>query len=540
MKRNRLIWVILVTLTIIVAGGYIYYLTAGQNAGSGSEQASSATAIQQAVARTGNLTISVSGSGELVPASSADLSFQENGQLVELNANVGDQVQTGDILASLQIDLTLAEREAGLASAQLGVVIAQQHLDQLYKTEQIETAQALTAVEEAQRSLDDLKDMDLELALAQQAIYEAEEVIEEAEMALYIVNSSAPQEAYAIANASLLFKEKDLQEIQDQIAKVEYQIKSAPNETVRDRLKQQLLNLQLQLANQRVDYDQALYRYNSLDDAPDTIDLAVAEAQLAAAQAQLAEAHKDLEDIQTGPKSSAIAIAEAKLSEAEAAWERLKNGPDPAEIALAEAQLAKAKAELTLVEHDQLILDLISPMDGTVLSVNTSVQDRINNDTILTLADMGQPTVEVYLDEIDLQHVQVGYKAEVVFDAIPERIFPGHIIEIDPSLANVSNTSAVKALVQLDTLPNQFFSLPNGLNATVDIISGETTSAVLIPIEALHQQDDSSHIVYVINGEVAEPRTVQVGLVDLTTVEILSGLQSGELVTIGNVNIDQE
>lgn len=541
LKGNRLVWLLIVILTIILAVGFLYYVNARINDGSALDVSSGETEIQQAVARTGDLTISTGGSGELVPASSVDLSFQHSGIILEMNVNVGDQVQAGDVLAKLQIDQSVTEREADLAGAQLQVILAQQSLDQLYKTAQIEAAQALTAVEEARLALEDLQDSDLEVAIAQQAVFEAEELVEDAKMALYIQNSSPSQEAYAIANASLMFKEKNLGEIQDEIARVEFKIKSAPNDLVRNGLEQQLLNLQLELANQRVDYDQALYRYNVLDDAPDETELALAEAQLAAAQNQLADAQANLEKLQAGPDSSAIILAQAELSEAEADWERLKNGPDPKEVALAEAQLARAEAELALIQQEQLILDLVSPLDGTVLSVNTSVLDRVSTgNTILTLADMRQPTVEVYMDETDLQQIQVGNKAEVVLDALPEKTFEGHIVEVDPSLSNANNTSTVKALVQLDSLPNQFISLPNGLNAAVDIISGETTNAVLIPIEALHQQEDGGYILYVINGDNVESRQVQVGLVDLTTAEILSGLQPGELVAIGNITIDQE
>jgi HlyD family secretion protein len=541
LKGKRLFWLLIVTLTIILAVGFLYYVKAGINDGSALVVSSGETEIQQAVARTGDLTISASGSGEVVPASSVDLGFQHSGTVLELNVNVGDQVQPGDVLAKLQIDQSVTEREADLAGAQLQVLLAQQNLDQLYQAAQIVAAQALTAVEEARLSLEDLQDSDLEVAIAQQAVFEAEELVEDAEMALYIQNSSPSQEAYAIANASLMFKEKNLGEIQDEIARVEFKIKSAPNDLIRNGLEQQLLNLQLQLANQRVDYDQALYRYNVLDNAPDETELALAEAQLAAAQNQLADAQADLEKLQAGPDSSAIILTQAELSEAEAEWERLKNGPDPEEVALAEAQLAKAEAELALVQQEQLIVELVSPLVSTVLSVNTSVLDRVSTgNTILTLADIRQPTVEVYLDEIDLQHVQVGNRAAVVFDALPEKTFDGRILEVDPSLSNVNNTSTVKALVQLDSLPNQFISLPNGLNAAVDIISGETSNAVLIPIEAVHQQEDDGYIVYVINGDEVEARQVQVGLVDLTTAEILSGLQSGELVAIGNITIDQE
>ena len=539
MKRNRLTWTAL-ALVAIVAGGFLYFALSDSSGDTNQEQLVGETEIQAAVSRTGDLTLSVSGSGELVSVSEAKLGFQDKGELVELNVNIGDQVQTGDVLARLQIDQTVVELAANLANAELDVLRAQQNLDQIYENAQIAAAQALVAVEGAQLAVDKLMDDGLEQALAQQAVHLAEEAVQNAEMNLYIVNSSPSQEALDIAYASLLFKEKELNEIQDQIAQAEYQFKSAPNQMVRDRLDQQLLNLRVQLAKQQVEYENALYKHNSMDDLPEAIDLAVAEAQLHTAQAQLADAQNDWEEAQTGPQDGDFAMAEARLAEALAEWERLKDGPDPNDIELGEAQLAKAETKMAIIQGGQLVLDLVTPMDGTVLSISAQVGDRISNQIILTLADLNQPSVEVFLDEIDLANVQVGNRAEIIFDAMPELTFHGQIVEIDPSLSRVGNSQALRALVILDTLPNELIKIPLGLNAAVDIITGEAANAVLVTVEALEQKADGSYIVYVIDGEAVEPRPVQVGLMDATTAEIVAGLQPSEQVAIGNLNFDQE
>ncbi|MCJ7534527.1 MAG: HlyD family efflux transporter periplasmic adaptor subunit [Anaerolineales bacterium] len=539
MKRNRIAWIGL-ALFVIIAGGFLYLTLSAASGDSNQGQLAGEDEIQGAVARTGDLILSVSGSGELVSVSEAGLSFQEQGELVELNVHVGDQVQTGDVLARLQIDQTAAELAANLTSAELEVLRAQQNLDQLYENAEFAAAQALVALEGAQLAVEELLDDELEQALAQQALHLAEEAVQEAEMNLYIVNSSPSQEAIDIAYASLLFKEKDLKEMQLRLAQTEYQFKSAPNQVVRDRLNQQILNLRVQLANQQLEYENALYKYNTLDDPPEMVDLTVGEAQLSTAQAQLAEAQKNWEEVESGPKESDLAVAEAKLGEAQAELDNLKDGPDPDEIVLAEAQLAKAEAKLAMLQAEQLVLDLVAPMDGTVLSISAEVGDRINNQTILTLADLSQPRVEVFLDEADSADIQVGNQAEIIFDAIPELIFEGQVVEIDPGLSRIGNTQGLRVVVVLDPLPNELIKLHLGLNAAADIITGEATNAVLVTVEALEQQDDGSYSVYVINGETIEQRPVQVGLMDATTAEIVAGLQSREQVAIGNLNFDQE
>jgi len=539
-KRITLLLISLAIIMLVSVLGYYYYSTYGPTEINASGGADDRTTIQERVARTGSLTVSVSGSGQLIPASTADLSFQENGTLIELNVSVGDQVQAGDILACLLLDKSPAEQAAEISSAELDLLRAQGNLDQVQQDAQLETARALTALEEAQRNLDDLADIELELAVGQQAVRLAEQAIEDAEMMIFIVNSTPAQTAYDIANASLMFKEKDLQEIKGQIEKIENQIKSAPSNRARDRLKQQLLNLEVALTNQQLEVDQSQYKYNSLDDPPDELDLALAEAQLKAAQAQLNQAQQDLVDRQSGPSGSEYAIAEAQLAEAQSEWERRKDGADLNEVALAEAQIEKSQAALTLAKQIQLVEEMVAPQAGTITSLNSSVGDRVNGKSILSLADMTQPALEVYLDEIDLSHAQVGNQVSITFDAIPDVTFMGHVQAVDPRLSITNNSSALKAIIHLDSVPNQFFTLPIGLNAAVEVIAGEANNTVLIPLEALHIQPDNSYLVYIITGDALEPRTVQVGLTDPTTAAITSGLQPGERVAISGVDIDQE
>lgn len=539
MKRSWLIWIGL-GIIVIVAGVLLVQTLVAYFNGSDPEQMASEIEIQQAVARQGTLTLSVNGSGEYVASDEVELGFQENGQLVALNVNVGDQVMEGDVLAQLKIDQTPAELAANVTNAELEVLRAQNNIDQYYENAEIAAAQALLALEEAQLVLESLEHYDLEMALAEQELRLAEDTVQEAEMKLYIVNSSPSQAAVDTAYASLLFKEKELDEIKDQLAQAELQFKSAPNEAARDRLNQQILTLRARLANQQLEYENALYKYNTMDDPPENNELTVAETQLATAQAQLAEAKEKWETAQAGPANGDLAMAEAQLAAAQAEWERVKDGPGSNEIQLAEAALAKAEAELKLIEAGELILDLVSPIDGTVLSIDAHVGDRIEDQIILTLADLSQPIVEVYLDEIDSANVQVGDRAEINFDAIPERTFSGQVVEVDSELRRVGNTQGVRALVLLDEPPNNLVNLPLGLNAAVDIIAEEAANTVLVMIEAIEQDADGGDIVYVIDGDQVETRLIQVGLKDATTAEVTTGLEPGERVAIGGMNFTQE
>jgi HlyD family secretion protein len=491
---------------------------------------------QTAVARVGDLTMSATGSGQIIPAEEKSLSFQESGVLVELLVKVGDQVKAGDVLARLQTDKTPTQLAADIAGAELDLITAQQKLNDLYENAETETAKALITLENAQKALEALQNVELEETQALQAIVEAKEAIENAEMQAYILNSSPSQDAFYTAYASILFKEKKLTETQKKIEKTEHEIKTAQLDIIRDQLEQQLLNLKVKLAEQQIEYENAVYKYNTMDDPPDPLKLSVAEAQLVTALTQLEEAQQEWEDIQAGPDPGEVAQAEAALAEAQLDWERLRDGPDPEEISIAEAELAAAQAKLSLAQQEQAVVELVAPTGGTVLSVNAVEGEFNGTGMILTLADLSQPVLEVYLDETDLDKVGRGYQVEVTFDALPNDHFTGYIEAVDPGLVEVSRVPAVRVLVNLDMSSyGKSQTLPVGLTATVDVIAGRATNAVLVPVEALHELSPGEFAVYMLKNGSYELQRVSVGLKDFTSAEILDGLTAGDTVAIGNI-----
>lgn len=235
----------------------------------------------------------------------------------------------------------------------------------------------------------------------------------------------------------------------------------------------------------------------------------------------------------------ALQVAEANLDKARQEYEKYKDGPAPDEIALAEAELANAQAKLALAKDTQSVIELTAPVSGTILDVTASVGEVVGSEPIITIADLAHTILEVYLDETDLDKAAVGYTADVVFDALPDDTFTGEVISISPVLEEVSGVQAVKAIVQLDSEnldPNLNF--PVGLSATVDIIAGRVENAVLVPVEALREIGPGEYAVFVVENGEPKLRVVQVGLMDVTSAEIISGLDAGEVVSTGIVQTE--
>jgi multidrug efflux pump subunit AcrA (membrane-fusion protein) len=520
--RSKYLWITLGGILLVVVGGYLAY----DYFSTDSAEASEAPQIQTSVARSGDLTVFATGAGQVIPAKEVNLGFDESGTLDELLVTVGDQVQSGEVIARLETNQSEDEIALALAEAELNVLTAQQALDDIYDSVQIDTAQALLDVEEAQQALEDLLTGDLRLAQALQAVAEAEEEVSQAQRTYNATRSTSSQTTIDAAYAELVLAEKALK---DQEAKFDDYANKPENDLGK-------ANAQLKLSAAQAAYDSALRYYNAVTGTGSELDLELSAADLATAQAKLAEAERDYERIKDGPTPGEIALAEANLALAEAKYETLKDGVDPAEVALAEANLTNAQAKLALAQEDKAVIDMVAPMDGTIMSINASVGEAVGTSGSIVMADLQQPVLEVYLDEADLDKVAVGFDVEVVFDSLPDDMYTGQITEVSPSLQTVSNVDAVLAWVQLDA---ESFSkpipLPVGSNASVDVIGGRTQDAVLVPVEAVREIGVDEYAVFVMEDGEPKLRVVTVGLMDFTSAEILTGLNAGEVVTTGVV-----
>jgi HlyD family secretion protein len=527
-RWNKKVWILAVVVILFSLGGFTAYRLYVQS--KAETVAASTSSMQTATARLGSLTVSASAAGKVIAATETSIGFGESGTLIELLVKEGDVVQEGQALARLETDQTEEEIALTLAEAELNVLTAQQALDEIYSSAQVDAAQALKDAEDAEQALEDLQSSNLTIAEAAQAVVDAQEVVKTAQQAYSGTRSSADDNTIAKAYAELVIAEHNLKDIQEKYD--DYYKKSD------DDLEKAAV--QLKLSTAQTAYNTAAAYYNAVTGTGSELDLAQTTANLAAAQATLADAQREYQRVKNGPSAGEIALAEANLAVAKAKYETLKDGPNPAEVEKADAELASARAKLAVAQEDQAVIELTAPRDGTILSIDSTIGQELEAGPVITLADLSQPLLEIYLDETDLDMVAIGYEADVVFDALPDDTYVGHVIQVSPSLETISNVTTVVALVQLDgDSYAKPLSLPVGSNATVDVIGGRAENAVLVPVEALREIEAGEYGVFVMENGEPTLRLVTVGLIDYTYAEITSGLETGETVTTGEVETKQ-
>jgi HlyD family secretion protein len=157
--QNKAVWVLIIVL--LLGGGSFWYWGIGAAQAKSTAQLGPAT--NTTTVKSGDISISASGSGTLIASQSVDLSFSTSGTVAGLSIKVGDQVKAGDVLAWLENTQTL---DANLATAQLALLEAQQNLTSLQKNANLSLAQAYADLVTAQQSYNDAVKTDQRTAYA--------------------------------------------------------------------------------------------------------------------------------------------------------------------------------------------------------------------------------------------------------------------------------------------------------------------------------------------------------------------------------------
>jgi HlyD family secretion protein len=178
---------------------------------------------------------------------------------------------------------------------------------------------------------------------------------------------------------------------------------------------------------------------------PRTPQIQQAQAELRAAEATATRATVDLERLrpladqqivsrqQLDAATAAAKIAAEHRDAARAALRLLEQGSTPEEIAAARAQVGTAKAALAATEAVAGDLILTAPVAGMVTSRNAEPGEVLAPaEPAITLGDVTQPWVRVYVDQQLLPFIHIGDSVHAILDGLPNHPFPGRVVAISP------------------------------------------------------------------------------------------------------------
>jgi HlyD family secretion protein len=502
MFRNKIFWIVLVALVLVAAGsGFYYYDSVYLQA-----QEPEAETIATGTVTRGDLVITASGSGTLVPSTEIAVGFRSGGRLAELLVEVGDMVEAGQPLARLDdVDAQDQVAQAEIAQRQAELDLA----ELLEEADPADLAAAQASLSSAKANLTALTSPpgDQDLLSAQENLKSAREALDD-------LKAGPDPDDVEIARTNLTLAEMNVRTAQTAYDKVAWQDNVGSSQQAID------------LWQATTSYEQAQAEYQEALEGATDEELASARSQVALAQAQL-------DALLEGPDPDEIAAAEAQLSQAQVQIDELLSGASAKDLETAELSVAQARLNMESARRDLEDTLLIAPVAGTATAVSAQAGESVGTEAIVTLADLQEPQVLFWVEEADLISVSPGNAVDIVFEALPDLSFSGVVLKVDPVLVDVDGTPAVQSYASVDLAANPV-TLLSGMNAEVEVVAGEARDAVLVPLQALRELGPEQYIVFVVlpNGELAM-RFVEVGLRDFVNAEILSGLEPGETVSTG-------
>ncbi len=412
-----------IIIALLLIAGYFLYNTSAQAQANQAEL----NTLDTVEVQFGTLSATISATGSVRSNQSAVITWQTSGTVGTINAVMGDQVHSGDMLADL-VQTSLPQ----------SVIMAQNDLVS------------------AQNALGDVNDAYTPLALAdaQKTIADTQDRVEAAERTLRNYQTPAPQTDVDQAYADMLLARDELDKARDNYEP--YANKPEDNLT--------RANFLSRLATAQEQYDDTVRTYNSLRGTASATTIAIAEADLLVAREELADAQAEYERLVAGVESNDILAAQAKVAAAEAtlkqAWVEAPFDGVITKVFSQSGDLVSAGTKAFQQDDlSRLLVDLqVSEVDITQIEIGQSVMMTFD-------AIRGR---EYHGKVVEVAMVGDNEGGLVSFDVVVELTDPDE--DVRPGM-----TSAVDIVVNQLTdallVPNQALRVVDGKRA-VYILSG--------------------------------------------------------------------
>jgi multidrug resistance efflux pump len=375
-----------------------------------------------------------------------------SGKVVELFVSEGDKVATGDAILLIESEILLAQydqvsagydaaqaalemADAVLASAEAGVEVAQLNLEMT--NVQYDLTLQLARLQQHEQRIDSWNaDSPNEFELPVWYFDDSEEIsaaeieLDAAWDTLELERANLEDVIDSVSNADLTAAEERLAQAQAAFLVVEElqdrRVEQNGREEIDDYVDSLYDAAEAELESAQAEYDNLLSDVGAEDllEARARVVVAYERYQIALDQVdQLRVGEEALEVIMA---ELTVAQAEAMVTQAEALLSQAQAGVDQASQAVSQAQAA-----LDVVEIQIENLTVTAPADGVVLARSVEVGELVQPGvTVLTIGQLSDLTITVYVSEDQYGQIGLGQSAEVSVDSFPDEIFDATVTRI--------------------------------------------------------------------------------------------------------------
>ena len=259
--------------------------------------------------------------------------------------------------------------------------------------------------------------------------------------------------------------------------------------------------------------------------------IASAQAQIQLLQAQINQDQSQISDAGSSVFGLAINLntvwaayqdATQKLNGTVTNLYELERSPNPDDLAAAKAKLQSAQAEVNS-------LSLIAPYSGEVTNVGYQPGDSVTQSTPgIVLVDRTKLYVDLQIDESHVVKLNLGDKADISLEAVPNLKLTGSVTYINP--VGTSNQGVVYYDVRVG-LDQADSSILIGATADVTIYAGQSQNVLTVPVSAVGNTSQGEYVVVISSdGSTRQVSVVSGQILPDDTVIVTGDLQAGESV----------
>lgn len=226
-----------------------------------------------------------------------------------------------------------------------------------------------------------------------------------------------------------------------------------------------------------------------------------------------------------------VQIAEVALREVERAFGRARSTFEAKLISQADydqALAAKEAAEATLAERKLQLgfTSIEAPFDAVVVERMVKLADNVTvNQELFRISDFDPLLCKIQVPEKELPRLHKGQPAYLTVEAWPQERFPARVLRLSPVVDAATGT--VRVTLEVEARDR----LRPGMFASVFLEVDRHQNALTIPKAAL-SLESLGDTVYVVNGELAARRPIELGFEEADIVEVLSGLDPQDRVIV--------
>lgn len=192
------------------------------------------------------------------------------------------------------------------------------------------------------------------------------------------------------------------------------------------------------------------------------------------------------------------------------------------ELSLLDAKLAQLDNELKALARKKQKMTIVSPIAGVVTEIYANRGDLIDSGLRIARIISRDRIVNVEVSEENFAGLELGQLARVKFLGYGDEVFSGRVALLLP----VADPATQRYTARLEMEMDEERLFP-GLTGEATITIDERPGALVAPASALMGDN-----VFVVEGGVVARRQVQRGFGSLTSVEILAGLEEGDLLIV--------